>query len=403
MTRASAGLVLALGLVAGAVSWGEAPLGDGKADCTAAIQALLDAAAAGPGVAELPAGRFRITGTLDVPSGVTLAGPMPRWENSHATLIVEENGFSAVRLNNHSNVKGLAFSYPNNQKGDEPDVYPPAILLVGINPSVESVVFDSAWIGIATPPEGANTGQSLFRDITGFTHRIGIRLDGTKDIVRIEDVHWFVPAYGGSFYRRERVGFSIGSTDGILMARCFMIGGRTFFHQETTNGTGGNVHSLGHHITQCWVEAVTYGFLIEGTCGLVLSDTQIYVSDPAGAGIVMRMPHLYYHSVIGNTQVRCDGSQALGIEYAPTGDHPRNHLMLHHCQVFEASVSVRLGEKARRVWVTENHLGARDAGIVIENGATDLVVKDNMVQAPKAVDDHSAPDAVKEIEGNRIL
>ena len=359
--------------------------GDGKADATTAIQQALDQAAPQPGVVFLRPGSYRITATLNVPSGVTLSGLAPRWEGGSTSIIVEVKGFSAVRLNNFSCVKGLAFLYPNNRKGDNPEEYPPTILLAGINPSVEQVSFDSAWIGIAPPPEGANTGQCLFRDITGFTHRVGLRLDGIKDIARIEDVHWFVPAYGGDFYRRERVGFEFGAVDGVLMSRCFMIGGKTFFHQLGKTGAGEAVHSLGLHVSQCWTEAVKYGFLIEGTCGFILSDTQIYVSDPAGAGIAMTMPSLYYHAAITNTQVRCDGSQALGILYAPTGEHPRNHLMVSHCQVFEASNGVVLGSKARNVWVTENHLGARDAGVVIEAGADTLFIRDNVVLAPEDV------------------
>ena len=375
-------------------------IGDGSADDSAAIQAALDGAAEGPKVVTLQPGRYRITSALNIPDGVTLLGPAPRWEDGSTVIVVEDNGFSAVVLNHHSTVKGVSFEYPNNRKGDDPDPYPPTILLRGINPSVEQVRFDSAWIGIAPPPEGANTGQSLFRDITGFTHKVGLRLDGIKDIARIEDVHWFVPGYGGSFYRRERVGFEFGSTDGVIMSKCFIIGAKTFFHQLPVNGAGEPTHSLGHHVTQCWMEAVKYGFLIEGTCGLVLSDTQIYVSDPEGAGIAFRMPHLYYHAVIGNTQVRCDRSHATGIEYAPTGDHPRNHLMVHHCEIVEAGTGIRLGGKARRVWITDNHVLTRDCGIDVAPGATDLVIRDNYFAGEKAIDDRSDPGAVIRIEGN---
>ncbi|MCP4643731.1 MAG: hypothetical protein GY851_25015 [bacterium] len=378
-------------------------IGDGKVDDTTAIQAALDSAADGSRVVVLQPGTYRITAALNVPNGVTLSGIAPRWEDTTSTLVVEKTGFSAVVLNNMSNIRGMAFTYPNNRDNENPKEYPPTILLAGINPSVEQVRFDSAWIGIAPPEKGANTGQSLFRDITGFTHKVGIRLDGIKDIARIEDVHWFVGNSGGGFFRRERVGFEFGAVDGVMMSRCFMIGGKTFYHQKAKDGAGNAVHSLGHHVTQCWTEAVTYGFLIEGTCGLVLSDTQIYVSDPAGAGIAMRMPHLYYHSTVSNTQVRCDGSHALGIEYAPTADHPRNHFMLSHCEIVEASVGVRLGALAKRVWITENHIRARDTGIDIAEGADHLIVRDNMIGAGQAVSDDSEADAVKTVEGNLEL
>ena len=390
--------VLAAWLPVDPVEYGA--VGDGVADDTAAIQAALDAAADTSRLVTLRPGAYRITDALRVPEQVTLSGAVPRWEDVSTTIVVEQPGFSAVELDNLSNVRALSFSYPNNHNGDEPDEYPPTILLRGINPSVEQVRFESAWIGIAPPPEGANTGQALFRDITGFTHKVGLRLDGIKDIARIQDVHWFVPGYGGSFFRRERVGFEFGAVDGIIMSRCFMIGGKTFFHQQAQRGDGGNVHSLGHHVTQCWTESVKYGFLIEGTCGLVLSDTQIYVSDPEGAGIAMRMPHLYYHSTIGDTQVRCDGSYALGVEYSPSDHHSRNHLMLHNCEIVEASTAVRLGPNARAVWVTDNHIIARDIGIDIEAGAERFIIRDNMISAAEPIRDQSAPDVPKAVEGN---
>ena len=48
---------------------------DGAADCTAVFQKLLDAAgAAGGGIVEVPAGRFRISAGLSIPAAVTLQG-----------------------------------------------------------------------------------------------------------------------------------------------------------------------------------------------------------------------------------------------------------------------------------------------------------------------------------------
>ena len=327
-------------------------IGDGLADDTVAIQAALNAAADTSHVVSLLPGNYRITAMLDIPYGVTLTGAVARWEDGSTGIIVEEPGFSAVRLNHHSCVRALRFSYPNNRLGAEPTEYPPTVLMVGINPSVEQIVFDGAYVGVSPPPEGANTGQSLFRDLTGFVHKTGIRLDGIKDVARIEDVHWFVPGAGGTggWFRTNRVGFEFGSVDGIIMSKCFMIGGKTFLHEQRVNGEGKSVHSLGIHVTQCWTEAVKYGFLIEGTCGFVLSDTQIYVSQADGIGIAMRMPEFYYHSAITNTQIRLDGNpdSAVGIEYSPTNDHSRNHLMVSGCQVVESLVGVRLGAGARR-------------------------------------------------------
>jgi hypothetical protein len=117
----------------------------------------------------------------------------------------------------------------------------------------------------------------------------------------------------------------------------------------------------------------------------------------------MRMPHLYYHSTVSNTQVRCDRSHALGIEYAPTADHSRNHFMLSHCEIAEASIGVRIGELAKRVWLTENHIRAYDTGVEIANGANHLIIRENMIGAKCAIADKSEADAVKRMEGNMEL
>ena len=107
-------------------------VGDGQTDDTAAIQAALDAAADGPHVVTLPPGAYLISAELNIPPGVTLTGMTPRWEDGSTTILVKENGFSAVRLNNFSNVRAVAFSYPNNHNGDDPDAYPPTVLLAGL-------------------------------------------------------------------------------------------------------------------------------------------------------------------------------------------------------------------------------------------------------------------------------
>lgn len=56
--------------------------GDGVADDTAAISKALAAVGSDGGVVHLPAGKYRITGSLSVPQGTTLLGEGARWEGS---------------------------------------------------------------------------------------------------------------------------------------------------------------------------------------------------------------------------------------------------------------------------------------------------------------------------------
>ena len=74
--------------------------------------------------------------------------------------------------------------------------------------------------------------------------------------------------------------------------------------------------------------------------------------------------------------------------------------MLSRCEIVEASTGVRLGQNAHRVWITDNHIRARDAGIEITEGADYFIIRDNMIGAKKAIDDRSEPTAAKKVEGN---
>jgi len=374
--------------------------GDGIADDTAAIQAALDAAAKGSKIVRVPAGRYAITGSLVVPAYVSLTGEESHWENMSTSIEIKKNGFPAIRLAGPwASVKGLHIVYPDNGNVSKPDKYPPAIQVEAGHVSVEDVNLALAWDGISTPEAGANAGQSLFRNITGFVHNVGIRVSGPLNVVRIEDVHWFVPhgvdAFGGSpYYVNNRVAFEIGNVDGLMMTRCFMIFGKTFFRQLPGKA------SLGHHISQCWIEHVQNGFLIEGLCGFVLSDTNILIDKPDGVGISLTMPSLYYNCAISNTQVRYAGAgSGPALVYAPTEPHYRNWVGVANCQ-FDTpgkNPAVRIGPRAERAKIEGCHITGRPA-VLIEKGARQVMVRGNFLKG--AIEDNTPPDAKKVINDN---
>lgn len=387
-------------------------VGDGEADDTAAIQAALDAAATRDGVAFLPTGTYRLSASLAVPPHTTLLGEGVRWENPSTRLIVPEPGFSAVVLSHLSCVKGLSILYPNNLDNSAPIEYPPAVELTGINPSVEDVVFGGAWVGVSTPPgAAANTGQALLRNLSGFVHSVGVHLDGPLDIVRIENVHWFVGGDGskGDWYRDNRVGFEFGRVDGVMMSRCFMIGGRTFVHQlaraEASGAApAGPAHSLTLMFSQCWVENVPFGFLFDAACGVSISDCQILVNDPAGYGIRLSAGSVYYGAFVNNVQVRCmPGVTTTGLYCSFSEPHPRNHLCVTNLQVVDGAPAVHLGPGAARVSITNSHLmGAGAPAVLIEEGADLIQITGNVIAGEEPIRDESLPDARKIITNNLL-
>jgi hypothetical protein len=60
--------------------------GDGTADDTEAFQAALSAASTRAGVVFVPAGQYRLKGSLDVPAGVTLEGTWRGPHTSHLSI-----------------------------------------------------------------------------------------------------------------------------------------------------------------------------------------------------------------------------------------------------------------------------------------------------------------------------
>lgn len=381
--------------------------GDGIADDTAAIQKALDATKGAPGVVHLPAGKYRITKTLLVPDGATLIGEGVRWENSATQIVVTEPGHAAIRLHHVSAVKGLCISYPNNRNNTKPTKYPPAILLGGINPAAEDIVFDCAWDGISSVP-GIQTGQALFRNLTGHIHNVGMHLSGIRDIVRVENVHWFVggsPLDDTAYFRKNRVGFELGDVDGFIMSKCFIIGAKTFLHQlpnkDTTDGTKQPAHSLGIHVDQCWIEDVDNGFIFEGTSGFVINSTNILVRK-GGVGVRVDADNLFYNAVISGTQVRPFADPIRGIEFNVKNAHPRTRLSVADCQVDLGAPALRLGSGVIRANIHNNHFQAAIGrpAIVIEPGADMFTITDNVLGSREPIRDASGDKARKTISGN---
>jgi hypothetical protein len=381
--------------------------GDGVTDDTAAIQRALDSIQGGSGVVHLPAGSYRITGTLMVRDGCTLLGEGARWETSATRIVVLEPGFAAIRLHHVSAVKGLSISYPNNRNNVSPTKYPPAILLGGINPAVEDVAFDCAWDGVSTVP-GIATGQSLFRNLTGHIHNVGMHLSGIRDIVRVENVHWFVagsPLDETTYYRANRVGFELGDVDGFIMSKCFIIGAKTFLRQlpnrDTTDGSQQPAHSLGIHVDQCWIEDVENGFIFEGTSGFVISSTNILVRK-GGVGIKVNADHLFYNAVITSTQIRPFADPIRGIEYAVKNAHQRNRLSIADCQVDLGAPAVHLMAGAVRANIHDNHFQSAldQPAIVVDEGVDLFTITNNILGSKEPIRDHSGSKARKTITGN---
>ena len=179
---------------------------DGQTDVTKAIQnALLFLHNIGGGTLFLPSGMYKVSGTLTVPSQVTLRGdwriPSPNSPVTGTVLMAyagrgdnDLEGTPFIGLSNCAGVKGLTIWYPE-QTADNIQPYPPAIRRVdGSNHSVENVTFVNAYIGFSNFENHRITASPFLRHIYGTPLKTGIEFDCLADVGRIETVH-FSPAY----------------------------------------------------------------------------------------------------------------------------------------------------------------------------------------------------------------
>ncbi|MCS7239152.1 MAG: glycoside hydrolase family 55 protein [Thermoguttaceae bacterium] len=243
-------------------------LGDGRTDDTAVFQKALDAAGrASGGIVFVPAGQYRIGGTLSVPGNVRLEGiyrfaPTTRWGRSDelsGSVLLATSGRAEpaappfIRLAGHNaSVSGLVIAYPDvDNSRVPPEAYPPCLLAEG----VDNVCIDNCLL--LNPYEAirlVRAGRHLVRNVMGYPRWRGIYVDECYDIGRIENVH-FWPF--GVHYRPEDplcqwinlngVAFEFARTDWqyVLNTFCFGYGVGYKFTQSKHGSPNGNFLGIG--------------------------------------------------------------------------------------------------------------------------------------------------------------
>jgi hypothetical protein len=169
-------------------------------DSTGDIQEKLDRMGeSGGGTVTIPPGRYRVDGSLRVPSGVTLSGS---WQAPHhATGLLgtvfearggrgETEGPALVELEPSSMVRGLTILYPEQTiPGTVP--YPPTVRGRGMHATITDITMVNPWFGIDLT---AQHELHHIRNIFGCPLSRGIVIDSCTDIGRVENVH-FNPHY----------------------------------------------------------------------------------------------------------------------------------------------------------------------------------------------------------------
>jgi hypothetical protein len=241
---------------------------DGRTDCTASFQQTLDQAGqAGGGVVEVPAGRYRLNGTLRVPAHVTLQGtfrsapnPAPlRSTNLTGTVLLayagrgSTNGPAFVRLAGHNaGLAGLIVEYPEWKRTDVPPVpYPPCVASHDTeNVAIQDCCFLNPYQAIWL----VRAARHLVRNITGYPAWRGLYVDECYDIGRVENVHFW--PFGLAYHpedpyckwiNTQGVAFEFARTDWHYVANtfCFGYGIGYRFSESKTGSANGNFLGLG--------------------------------------------------------------------------------------------------------------------------------------------------------------
>lgn len=243
-------------------------VGDGQTDCTAAFQKALDEAhQAGGGVVEVPAGRYRINGTVRVPAHVTLQGVFrsapnpPRLGATNVTGTVllayagrgTTNGPAFIQLAGHNaGLAGVIVEYPEWRRSDVPPVpYPPCVASENTeNVSIQDCCLLNPYEGIRL----VRAARHLVRNVTGYPIWRGLFVDECYDIGRIENVHFwpFGLAYNQDepyckWINTEGVAFEFARTDWhyVINTFCFGYGIGYRFSASRHGSANGNFLGIG--------------------------------------------------------------------------------------------------------------------------------------------------------------
>ena len=221
--------------------------GDGKTDCTAALQNLLDQAGkAGGGIVEVPAGRFRINGNLSVPANVTLQGVFRTPPSPSASANGELTGSVLLAYAGRGSNDGppvhpagratmrpspaWSLTYPEWKQTDVPPVpYPPCVASedtenVGISDCCLLNPYEAIKLVRAAPAPGAQRHRLPDQARASY-------VDECYDIGHIENIHFwpFGVAYNPNdpyckWVNTQGVAFELARTDWHYVLNTFCFG-----------------------------------------------------------------------------------------------------------------------------------------------------------------------------------
>jgi hypothetical protein len=219
---------------------------DGVTDDTLAFtSAMAVASGVGGGVVEVPAGIYLISGSLEVPSNVTLEGVSPRFVAGADPLAPggsvllatnsagDADGTPFIRLNTVSVLKGLTVHYPDQTDSVTPTAYPWTVRgnAKADNCTLIDVTIVNAYQGVDFGTY--DVGRHWIDGLAAQAFLIGLYVHQCYDVGRLRNVY-FGPIWttgpAAQYMRENGVAFRFGRTDGEQASTCRAEGYNIGFH-----------------------------------------------------------------------------------------------------------------------------------------------------------------------------
>ena len=382
--------------------------GDGKTDDTAAIQKAVNEASKLGGTVFLPAGKYLVSGSLQIKTGVAVTGVQQApvaIEPLIGTIIMAtggrdiESASALFEMGHSSTVKGLTIWYPE-QKPEDIHPYPWTFHLTGFDNTVENITLINSYNGIQVGPE-PNVRHRI-RSVYGCVLRRGLLVDSCTDIGRVENVqfhcHWWsAPSVGGSWepvykYMYENLeAFIFARTDWEYVMNDFVfpakIGWR--FIQTQNGACNGQFTGIGADAceTAVQVDAIQpMGLLITGGQFVAFNGknpVELIVS-PSNAGNIRLVNCAFWGPALHNAVIEGNGyvsfsdcyfsSDRKGAEKNPLVIVKSGRIQINNSSFATPQPAVELGENVKHAIIKGNN-GAN--GVKIINNAKKTIIEDN--------------------------
>lgn len=394
--------------------------GDGAADDTQAFQDALAAAGNnGGGVVFAPAGTYKITGNLIIPTGVTLRGDWASPESVNGevkgTILAayagkgNENEPSFIQMAPVSGVTNLSVWYPE-QSLSSPIAYPWTFeQLSGDSATIKNVTLANSYNGIKIGPVWNEL--HYVRNLYGTVLKTGIFLDFTTDIGRLEQIHLSPAYWAGSglvgappqqvlfdYMTSHSEGIVMGRSDWEYMSDIHISGFKTGMRITTRTGS---LETANAQLYKIRIDSCNVALKIEG-----VNDFGLLISDSSLKADVGTEPKAVYatqgfRSIVQFNKVTFGGNPHHAVVNEGSGVLSFENSSFENWN--EQAGGYAIAAKSGSIILGQSAFAKEDQHILLENNVSSVNAINSGYQGVLRVDDQSSSAELNIHQDNRYM